>query len=99
MAAKKSAPPKVFDVRSITMDDLIRIFDRYSYRRPKKSASDLPEAPYKVEDVPPTSPEEISHFRSYYPDRVEGVITFRLSESLRNRGRRGPKTKKPSGNK
>ncbi|WP_332776635.1 hypothetical protein [Polaromonas sp.] len=100
-AAKKGVAPSVFDVKTITLDDLLRVFEMQSYRRPRKSASDLPDAPFKVEDVPPTLQSEISHFRSHYknPDRVEGVLTLKLPEALRKRGRKDSKTKKPSGNK
>ncbi|MES1977280.1 MAG: hypothetical protein V4451_04545 [Pseudomonadota bacterium] len=95
MATKKPEKLRGIDPRSITIEQLTFIFSKYCNKKPKKSASDLPTAPYKVEDVPPTSPSEVSHFRSYFknPDRMEGVITFRMPEALRNRGRKGAKGK------
>lgn len=79
------------DIKSITFNALLRVFSMHFNRKVNRHASDLPEAPYKVEDATSSSPSEISHIRSYYknPDRAEGVIRLALPESLRNRGRRG----------
>lgn len=83
-------------LKSIAFNALLRVFSMHFNRKGKRHASDLPEAPHKVEDVTSSSPSEISHIRSYYknPERVEGVIRLALPESLRNRGRKGrvPKT-------
>lgn len=102
MPRKKRVIPAPFDPRQITMDQLLEVFLTWKAQRQVERATipkDIPTAPYKVEDVSPTSPSEVAHFRSHFrePERVEGKITFEMPNRLKKRGR--AKTKKPTSNK
>jgi hypothetical protein len=97
MPRKKPVATVPFDPRRITMDQLIEIFSTWKGQRQAELASipkGIPAVPYKVEDVPPTSPSEVAHFRFHFrePDRIEGKISFVMPDRLKKRGK--AKTKK-----
>lgn len=82
MPTRKKAAAIGFDPKRLTIDDLMRLFVGPTARERAQGFRRLTgglKAPYKVEDVPSTSPNEISHFRSYYknPDFVEGKIVLK----------------------
>lgn len=101
MPAKKRVPTKGCDVSSITMDNLIEVFEGALARSHMREADAkhvdpvLPRVPYKVEQIEPRSPNEIACFRRYYksPSLIEVKLTLVRPDFS---GKEGAKAKKSS---